>query len=364
MNVKQFIPLFIFTLTVWVCPLRSEVQCISNPTPTHIEKTFTKLTIVKEIPLNIDNEHFMGMPWHITADNQGNFFVFDILLKKIFKFDKNYKLVKAFGKAGNSPGEFGKRRGGITGMHFSDRDGYLYVADMENKRIHQFDTDGIHKNDFDLPPKARPYGGFIPVIDNEGNYFITTGANCTIDVFNLCREDGDSLYNILDSTVCDRSVILKVREQDQRFWNALTINDTFYDLLPDNRLSVYTAHASTVSIFEKDKLVKTFNVWPQKVLDIYRQEIDIRKKKLKENGLLIVHMFLNFFLNKDERNSFYLESRGEGKNSDQKRLLYQFDFEGRLRKVFYSPLIMRFTTQRNHLFYACSKNKIYILKEE
>jgi hypothetical protein len=364
MNAKVIFFLIISLITVSMLP--GEIECIANPVPTHVEANYVKLEIVKEIPLNIDNEHFMGMPWFISTDGQGNFFVFDILVKRIFKFDKDFRLVKAFGKGGKNPGEFGERRGVITGMFFSEREGLLYVADMENKRFIQFDSNGNHLKDFYLSPESRAFGAFSPVVDEEQNYFILTGPKCTVDVFNLCREDEGLQYSLLDNTECGRSLILKVRPEDEQFWNSFTVGDTYYDVLPGNRLAVYTAHASTLTIFEKEKAVKKFNLWPKKALELYRQEIEKRKAGLKERQrqMLIVYMFLNFFVDKDNGDSFYLESPGEGENSDMKRFLYHFDFEGRLKKVFYFPQIVRFISQGNGLFYARSKDKIYILKEK
>jgi hypothetical protein len=361
MNAKVIFFLIISLITVSM--LRGEIQCIANPTPTHVETNYIKLEIVKEIPLNIDDENFMAMPWFISTDGQGNFFVFDFMLMQIFKFDKEFRLVKVFGKAGNNPGEFGETRGGITGMSFSQKDGMLYVADIKKRKIIGFDSSGNHSKDFDLYSQARPFGSFYPVLDDEQNCFILTGLKCTIDVYNLNREDGKMQYSLMDNSECSRSLFQEVSPENERIWMGFLPGIVYYDILPGNRLAVYTSHASALTIFENEKTVKKFDIWPKKALELYRQEIEKRKADVKRNRMMVFFMFSNFFVDTDNRDSFYLECPWENGDGGMKRFLYQFDFEGRLKNVFYSPKNVCFVTRGNRLFYARSKDKIYILKD-
>jgi len=340
-----------------------EIQCIENPTPTHIEKPeqYVELEMVGKIAGDIDDEHFMAWPWQITANKQGDIYVFDLRLQQIFKFDKNNKFISVFGSAGQGPGEFSSRRRGLKEMYFGYDDS-LYVSDTDNNKIIKFTADGKYARDIKLPVPAKATGGFSPVIMPNGDFFIRTGLDCTLDAYNINDREMKKRYSLLSLKDFQRSVILKVRKQDYLGWMFSDPTVVYYDLIPGNRLMVYLATTSTVFIFKEGRLEKKFDLWPKKVLDIYRKDIEMRAKKARKNDLLISKMFLNFFPDKDNENYFYLEGKTDG--SDKKRFLYQFDLTGNLVKVLYAPVIARFLCKKNILVYAGDEDMIYIFKEK
>jgi len=338
--------------------LTNETEYIKNPSPTHVEKKFVKLVKIKEISSNINDEHFMVRPISLTVDNKGNIFVFDLRIKKIFKFDKNYKFVKVFGRKGQGPGEFGLN---VCLIYFS-KDGYLYVGDNINKKIIKFDTDGNHIKDFKLPISANLYGGFLPVINNDGDCFVLNGINSSIDAYNIYNKDIKNTYRLLNKNECNRSVVLKLRKQDYMFWSMLTMSDLSYDMILDNRLIIYLARSSAIYIYKKKTLIKKFYIWPKNALELYKERIEHRKKNLKKNDLLILYMFYDFFVDKDNEKFFYLSCKGKG---NKKEMLYKFDIEGNLIKIFYSPVrVFWLKCKRNNLFYGIFKDNIYIFKED
>jgi sugar lactone lactonase YvrE len=77
----------------------------------------------------------------------------------IFKFDKNGKQIKHWGKYGSAPGEFDQPHS----LAF-DSKGRLYVADRNNNRIQIFDQDGNYISE--LHQWSRPSGIFIDKRDN------------------------------------------------------------------------------------------------------------------------------------------------------------------------------------------------------
>ena len=367
----QVLVFFLSVISVSLCLFsqssllfEGEVQCIENPPPTHIEKPehYAALEKVGEIAADIDDEHFMVMPWQFTGNKQGDIYIFDIRLQQIFKFDKNMKFVAVFGNTGQGPGEFSSRRGGGLKEMYFGYDDSLYVSDMGNNKIINFTANGKHARDIRLPVPAIATGGFFPVIMPNGNFFIRTGLNCSIDAYNINDWQMKKQYSLLSLKDFQRSVILKVRKQEYLGWMFSEPLAVQYDLIPENRLMVYLATTSTVFIFRGDRLEKTFNIWPKKVLDIYRKEIEKRGQKLKKNDSFSIFMFLNFFLDKDNENCFYLEGRTDG--SDKKRFLYQFDLNGNLVKVLYLPVIARFAFKKNNLFYTVADDMIYIFKEK
>jgi NHL repeat len=72
----------------------------------------------------------------------------------IFKFDKNGKEIKHWGKLGTGPGEFDQPHS----LAF-DSKGRLYVADRNNNRVQIFDQDGNYISEFHQ--FSRPSGIFI-----------------------------------------------------------------------------------------------------------------------------------------------------------------------------------------------------------
>ena len=77
----------------------------------------------------------------------------------LFKFDKNGKPIKHWGKFGTGPGEFDQPHS----LAF-DSKGRLYVADRNNNRIQIFDQDGNYISE--LHQWSRPSGIFIDKHDN------------------------------------------------------------------------------------------------------------------------------------------------------------------------------------------------------
>lgn len=88
------------------------------------------------------DETLLNGPADVVVAKNGDIFVADGHAEKdtfprIVKFDKNGKFIKAWGKAGTAPGEFG-----IPHCIIMDSEGHLLVCDRTNFRIQVFDQDG------------------------------------------------------------------------------------------------------------------------------------------------------------------------------------------------------------------------------
>src|SRR6185503_8065381 len=55
---------------------------------------------------------------------------------RVLRFDKSGKLLKSWGGKGSAPGQFDQPHSILV------RQGQVYVADRENRRVQIFDTDG------------------------------------------------------------------------------------------------------------------------------------------------------------------------------------------------------------------------------
>jgi DNA-binding beta-propeller fold protein YncE len=86
-----------------------------------------------------DGAHF-GKPQDLTFLPDGSVLVADGLTNaRIVKLDKNGKFVTSWGGKGTADGQFGTLHGIDV-----DRNGRIYVADRENKRVQVFDANGRH----------------------------------------------------------------------------------------------------------------------------------------------------------------------------------------------------------------------------
>lgn len=79
---------------------------------------------------------FLG-PVGVAVDHDGNIYVLEFDAQRIQKFTARGRFVKAWGREGNSPGEFSFPADLAIGP-----DGSLYVADTHNQRVQKFTRDG------------------------------------------------------------------------------------------------------------------------------------------------------------------------------------------------------------------------------
>jgi hypothetical protein len=364
---RNLIPLLLFLVNIAAVltaaaqsfpKIETKIVVETDTTPTCVEKEshFVPLIKVGKIDAEFDDEHFLVDPVYLCTDNRGYIYVLDMKLNKIFIFNDKFKFIKTFGQTGQGPGEFAKGIS-VCGIRFSN-DGLLYLSDRWNRKFIIFDTDGNHKKDIALPYTARIRGGFQPLIDNAGNYYLMTGPACTIDVHNIHDKGQPRRYSLLGPDDCRKSIFLKVRDEDAWCWCATSTIGTYYDILPDGRLIVYLSQTSTIKMFNGETLSETFNIWPVGALENYKKRIAEKfSKKPKKNAVLTEYLFDGFYMDKDTGAHFYLQGHGEGK---RKSLLYKFDLKGNLLSIFYSPGVGMLKEKRNNRFFFKSRDTIGI----
>lgn len=99
------------------------------------------LTLGKPGVSGHDAATFNG-PADVAVAKNGDIFVADghegpNVYPRVVKFDRAGKFIKAWGRTGSAPGEFGALHSIVI-----DNDGRILVADRVNRRIHVFDQDG------------------------------------------------------------------------------------------------------------------------------------------------------------------------------------------------------------------------------
>jgi hypothetical protein len=128
-------------------------------------------------------------PSDVAWDSAGNIFVADGLgNSRIAKFDKDGKFVKSWGKKGSGQGEFN-----MLSSIVIDAQNNVYAADMANKRIQVFDSDGNFKS-------------AIAAVNSPAALCLTKGANPVLYASNTnppedSDRDGEIYKMKLDGTV-------------------------------------------------------------------------------------------------------------------------------------------------------------------
>lgn len=342
----------VFFMVVGVVSLGGEI--IKNPKPTHFEKDFVNMIKVAEIPAEFDDTHFFARPIAMTVDDEGALYVFDQIMKKIYKFDRRFRFVKAFGKTGQGPGEYLCKDFGYKKIYFG-KDGLLYVTDGSTQKIIVFDKDGEHIRDIRIR-RGRMFDS-LPVVDQNGNLYIAAGKE---GVINMCDMKGEIRHTFLTLKHLTRFIILDKKEAHPgiplHYWVFADNVNTHYDAILRDRFILYLTHSSSVYLFRKTKLVKNFDLWPEKALKRYR------KKAEKFKGTTTyTRMFGSMFVDKDDEMLFYLPAWKEGGKGP---MLYRFNVKGELVNILTTENPVRFQAKRHGFFYGRKKDTVLIYKEQ
>jgi hypothetical protein len=356
---QKILLIFLFVLLMsfgWAAGFK----VVEDPRPTHVEKNFVKLVKVREIPPDINDKHFTAKPMSLAVAKDGSFFVYDYLVRKIFKFTKEGDLVTVFGTTGRGPGEFGKKPD--QNWLYAGNDDFVYLSSNINRKVIKYDLNGKFVDEFVFRSPEYARGGFVPVVSAKSEFYVLNVPEHTIDILSKQGNHLVKKRSLLEGVDRDWSVILNVRDQDMFRWRSGSMIDLLYDFGKDDRLLVYLAKTSTLHVYQDKQLIKKYNVWPEQVLQNYRGRIAERSKQLRGKSRLIVHMFFKFFIDKDDPDHYYLTgSKTVGKKEFR---TYRFSIDGALEKVLISTSPVIFHAKKNGTFYGIYKGSVWLYKEE
>ncbi|MCP4214784.1 MAG: hypothetical protein GY765_09005 [bacterium] len=352
--------------------LKAEV--IHNPKPTHVEKDFSRLKIIKVID-DFHKDHFFAFPRSLAVDSKGNLFVYDRLLTKIFKFDKNYKFIKVFAREGRGPGDIAKgMRGGFNRKRLNiSPDDRLLVSDCINRKILEYDSNGILTQEYLLG--MEEITSFYPLVDGKKRLYVLTNPmrDGGVDVLNSKYEKIHTLLKSED--------YLELMDYDPKYgWMKEQLThtspeNTYYDLKSDNEFVIYLTNSSTLYLFEDFKLKKQFRIFPKRAMEIRKVHLEWNKETEREykkqnpgrkfHGVLYSMVFSSFFMDQDDRCYFYLQGF---EDEDKKHFpVYKFDFNGKLVNVLFLKAgdgFVSMMAKRHGLFFGIhADGKVYIMKE-
>lgn len=353
--------------------LAQEILDIPKPIQFEEHAPCSRLVLVKKMPLDIDDHHFLAFPRSITIDDENAIYIYDARLKSIFKFDEKYKFITRFLKQGQGPAEVSGADMGIDKIYYSP-DGNLYVRDVHNDKLIQFTKSGKHVKDIKLNRVMDSLETFSPVVDRKGFIYAFSLSGGIVDKMDPHM---NIVHSYLNQEMNRNFVIFKSAIEASLkntpfpdMWLRPANENTAYDVTKDSQLVIYLKRSSRFFIFNGKRLVRQFDVLLKEAMENFRiRAVELVKKSEKEpnrgkyRDVTFLYMFGAFFLDKDDGRYFYLQ----GLNERERLILYKFNLKGQLVKVLTgSQKGVYFLTKRNHLFYGLESPQAnpIIFKEE
>lgn len=353
------IGLSLFLLSTSLEP--TEITVIKDPKPTFTEKKFVTLERVNQTRDSDDSDDFLAFPSGMAADHQGNLYVFDTARVKILKFNRQLDFVKSYGRKGRGPGDFAVPARYVS-VDLYCNDVNLYVLNPLYSQLIVMDLDLNYLDEFRLDLEEDYINSRFAV--NKAGHFVLYSPTGTGNILMLDHEMKLKSKFSFDIKWFEflffQPPMCLIENRSNRLKVSLA-----HDTLRDSRLLVYSFDTSTLLIFRDNKLEDRFNLYSQKILDQYKPLLkralkEVSRARKKRKGRVRVPCgylspFVNFFVDKDTENSFYLEYRDV---TEKMIYLYQFNLKGKFLKVyrFKEDTMylnrMEFRIKRNKQFYA------------
>ncbi|MCP4217821.1 MAG: hypothetical protein GY765_24480, partial [bacterium] len=327
------------------------------------------LVLKQTLSLDCAEDNFVAAPLSLAVNGQGKLFIFDRKKTKIFILDTNGRFIKSFGSQGHGPADIGvgyslnmcKKK-----LNYIEGKGLL-VNDKVNMKILRFNDNGTLTKEY----KTKSYLSCYPLIDNAGNFYHASVSNGAVDVYDNQLE---KLHTLLGPKELRRYI--NYHPENKWVANALAMpvdKNVFYDLIQKNQLIIYYATSSTFFLFDNFRLIRKFDIFPQKAMERrepYVRDMEESKKEVLKlfpdrKGKMVRYMpvFSNFFVDKDNWKYFYLQGFKDLERDAQ--TIYKFNLEGQLVKVLYckADKYIHFHVKKNNLFYGLGTEEVFVLKE-
>lgn len=297
-------------------------------------------------------EKSFGEFWGVTslaADRDGNVFIADSGLNRIFVFAKDGSFVRAFGKEGQGPGEFLGNPDGWSLRLTCGRDGYLYINDPRNARISKVTISGKLLSTI----KTRPYFYETPTVDDKGRMYRLSDAKSgyLLDVFD---HEQVHISSKIESSHHSQSSYFNWPGKK----NIIDPNVLLKTTIGTDRIAVFSNNSMKLFILNEAGEYQVYPLNNRLILESSTQELKdaLSRKRPKNSHLGTICPIRSLFADGDER--LYLTYY----NRAQKRMeIYRYDSAGGfIDRLIPSPEISLFAL-------ACAgiSGRIYaLLKDE
>lgn len=336
------------------------VKIIKDPKPTCVETEYQNLVKVRELQESEDSEEFLVTPFSLVVDSRGHIFVYDAYQVRIFHFDPELKLVRAFLQRGQGPGEIGGNGPMYSRLFLRGQE--IYLPDSMNRKVICFTTNGELKRE--IPYKPRGLQNMSVALDHEGHIYLHSDNNPdNPNVIDCLDSNGDFLRGYLARSKILVGLFEKFRMESKQFpgmvgngwYGAVSEINLFFTLNQQDQLLVYSPASGQFWRFHHGKLQSAARLWPKNALEDYQKKA--REISGIRNGFAL--FFRGLLPDGDHSERFFL-SYGNFQGGD-KNFLYQFDEAGNLIKVFCMPnprgSFVQVRCKKHDRFYAVTRNQ-------
>ncbi len=326
----------------------------------------TDLTLVKEIEPDFDENLFYASPVNIDVSKSGHIFIYDLKLGKLMIFDNKFKFVKQVLSVGQGPFETPSPNNKDI---YAAPDGGVWLHDGIGDKIMKWSYEGLPLFEKKLNRRHVTMSPFRPVIDQNGflyTFSIHEGiVDCYDKNFQFVRSyltpaanDAFIYYRPNFEPYYKNHWTQKQKEKKSKPWLSPSSFKNFYDVTADGQLFIFIHRSATAYFFNKEKLVRKFDVLIDRVLMQFKEsmvrKIKDRKKMIPPIKIPIEsRIFASVFLDKDANFIFLQYLPG-----DKECTLYQLDFTGKLIHIYsYGQQLVRIIAKRNNLFYGLTSGE-------
>jgi hypothetical protein len=247
-----------FLLIAAIGVYAADQQVIENPKTNFIEKKYSELKKFREINADLGKEYMFNV-FSLTMDKEGYIYAYDNYVGKVFKFDRDFKFLKSFGRVGKNLGEF-KGTGKIYPVQIKiGGDGFLYANDSRAKKILKFNREGEFINEF-LYDQKNIF--FTPFADADGNlYFPGFMGNGII----FKNQTGKTIFQIPVSPDAFKYLLFKPDSKVAEFLPS-------WELEHDSnaKILLYLYGSSTMIVTQKGDKTKEYKIVPREALDNFK----------------------------------------------------------------------------------------------
>jgi sugar lactone lactonase YvrE len=137
--------------------------------------TVINLKTMEVFHVGIDGKGELTFPVCVVSDRDGNIYVSDSTLQKVYKYDPKGNFIRSILSEGSRP----------VGLAYDNNSDTLYIADTRNHTVHAVDRDGAAR--FIIGRRGDGDGEFnYPTylwVDSEGRLYVSDTLNSRIQIF-------------------------------------------------------------------------------------------------------------------------------------------------------------------------------------
>ena len=315
-------------MLILLCSMLWGYELIKHPKITHSEAGVkqSKLVLVKQIYDDFGPNLFFARPIALTVDDENSLYVFDNVLKRVFKFNSKFQYETSFLREGRGPSEVSAGVQELFKIAYAPNNS-INICDTLNKKLIVFSKKGKHIKDIRLD---REYAfRYYPVMDAQSNLYTISVNGGVVDKLDTNMK---IVHTFLDRRLNERFVVHMPALNKGVEWRGYlhpTLDDTYYDVINGQDLIIYMARPSTLFLFKDKQLIQRFDIILEAGIEKIRKSVAQLPKVVPKSVLFPGYwgtMFDSFFVDKDDERFFYLQT----KRTKEQIRLYKFNIQKEL----------------------------------